>query len=458
VPNLANILSLAAIKLIEKKVDELFDRAKIRYLGTAAMDKRIHVGFRSEFSLPGLFMAASREERVIPDTDIIAHLVRNAGNYLDAYRSQAKAQVVKQVQSFLHEATLSGVQTDLEKVLGGALADTWKKTSSDVRRMISTECNNARNMGALDGIVGVNTAEGIEDPVVYWVIVRDEHVCDECVSLHMLEDEVTPRCYYLSEVGHGYHKRGQPDPKVGGLHPNCRCTMVTLMPGYGFGSDGMVKFIKLDHDETARQRGLSKAEEPLEKGFKQNQIWAMMKPFGWQKLPEEGGHHQLGSSWGAKVPFQRGYSGDYDLRWTKHHLAQAGLVLNRRGKVEPDPGHSFYPHYVKAGLAQAIPEAPQVKSWEAPDASQVPIESVELGDAFDGKGHADAVGHMKAGNTNGLPALEVMDLGEGRYGTLSNHHLLQAAKDTGMTHVPVKLVKTEPARSRKPRHRGQRPT
>jgi hypothetical protein len=43
-------------------------------------------------------------------------------------------------------------------------------------------------------------------------------------------------------LGHGYHKKGEPNPKVGGLHPHCRCTMVTLMPGYGFDAGGMIKF------------------------------------------------------------------------------------------------------------------------------------------------------------------------------------------------------------------------
>jgi hypothetical protein len=250
------ILSLAAIKLIEKAVDELFDKAKGRYLGPAAIDKRIYLGdFSAPKSLPGIFMAAAREEGAVPDKDIIAHLTRNAANYLDAYRAKTKAQVVKEVQGFLQEAAMNGVKTDVETVLGGKLADTWGKVTGDVKRLIQTEATSARNMGALEGIIGVNTSQGIEDPVVYFVVVRDDDLCDECAHLHLLENGVTPRLWHLSELKHGYHKAGEEQPALGGEHPHCRCTLVTLMPGYGFGKDGMVKYISPDHDEMEAQRG-----------------------------------------------------------------------------------------------------------------------------------------------------------------------------------------------------------
>lgn len=248
-------LSLPAIKLIERAVDTLFDRAKARYIGPQSLPKRIYLGFRPEFSLPGIFHNASREERAVPDQKVLAGLLNNASNYLDAYRSSTKAQVVKKVQAFLNEAHAMGVDTDLPTVLGGQLADVWTKTTHDVKRLIDTEATTARNMGTLDGIIGVNASEGIEDPIVYFVVVHDKSLCDECRRLHLMPDETTPRLWYLSEIGHGYHSRGEETPKVSGLHPHCRCTMVTLMPGYGFGGSGAVKFISLDHDEMKAQRG-----------------------------------------------------------------------------------------------------------------------------------------------------------------------------------------------------------
>lgn len=218
------ILVPAAIKLIEKAVDLLFDRARARFLGPQAVPKRLYLtlsDFNSALTLPGIYASSAREERAIPDMKLMDALVRNAGNYLDAYRSSAKARVVKQVSAFLQQAEHSGVPTDLETVLGGQLADLWKQTSTDVRRLVDTESTNARNMGTLEGIVGVNASQGVEDPIVYWVVVRDEHLCSECKKLHLLDDGVTPRLWKLSEVGHGYHKKGDSMPAVGGLHPHC---------------------------------------------------------------------------------------------------------------------------------------------------------------------------------------------------------------------------------------------
>lgn len=248
-------LSGQDIKLIQAAVDQLFDRAKARFLGPNVGPKRLYLGFVPNLSLPGLFNSAAAEERAVPDKDTLHTLMETAGSYLDSYRESAKAQVVQRVQSFLSDARASGVSTDAETVLGGELASVWKKVSTDVRRLVDTESTGARNRGTLEGIVRVNEANGEDDPVVFWVVVRDGHRCSECTKLHLLDDGVTPRVWRLSEVSNGYHKRGDPAPSIAGLHPHCRCSMATLMKGYGFDAGGMVKFIGFDHDEFKKQRG-----------------------------------------------------------------------------------------------------------------------------------------------------------------------------------------------------------
>lgn len=254
---MSKVLSLQAIKIIESQIDKLFDRAKARYLGpkTLPVPKRIYAGYRPEFSLPGLFNGGAAQEHAIPNEDTLKALIRNANNYLDAYRASTKAQVVKEVHSFLHDAARKGVDTDLETVLEGNLTTVWGKVTSDIKRLVDTEGSNARNLGVLDGIIKVNASQGIEDPVMFFVVVRDDSLCVECKRLHLREDGVTPRCWYLSEIGAGYHKKGQDSPKMGGLHPHCRCLPVTMMPSYGFDAEGMVKYIGEGHDEIKAQRG-----------------------------------------------------------------------------------------------------------------------------------------------------------------------------------------------------------
>lgn len=255
---MAWILPAGAVRIIEAAVERLFDRAKVRYLGPKSipMDKRIYFGikYNPKLSLPGLFHGAAREERVIPDEKVVASLVRNASNYLDAYKSAAKAKVVKEIQSFFQEADTGKVKA-LTPVLNGRLADLWGDVTHQVKRMVDTEASNARNMGVLEGILGVSTSQGIKDPVVFWITARDANVCKECAKLHLMPNGVTPRLWFLSEVSQGYHVAGENHPAVGGLHPHCRCSMVTLMPGYGFDKAGMVRFVSLDHDEIKAQRG-----------------------------------------------------------------------------------------------------------------------------------------------------------------------------------------------------------
>lgn len=247
-------LSPGAIRLISAAVDAMFDRIKVRFLGPHSIDKRIVVGYTPELSLPGLFLAASLEESNKPDHNVLDSLVKVAGGYLDSERARTKSQVIKSVDAFLKEAHSGKVETDVGTVLGGELTKVWGDTARNIKRIIETESTTARNVGVLDGISKINDAAGIDDPVVYFVVVNDQHLCDECRSIHLLKDGVTPRVWKMSEVGHAYHKKGDDFPAIGGLHPICRCSLVTLMPGYGF-QEGAVAYIAPEHNEFAKQRG-----------------------------------------------------------------------------------------------------------------------------------------------------------------------------------------------------------
>lgn len=247
-------LSPKAVSDIEAAVDDLFDRIKVRALGPRSIDKKLYIGWNADLSLPGLFMSANAEEGNRPDDDVLNSLMRVAAGYLDGERERTKAQVVKAVDSFLKEAKSGKVKTDVKTVLGGQLADVMAKVTSEVTRIIDTEATTARNVGVLDGIMKVNSAAGVEDPVVYFVVVRDSSLCEECKRLHLLPDGVIPRLWKMSEVSHNHHKRGDASPSIGGEHPHCRCSLVTLMLGYGFDDGGGTTYIGPDHDEFKKQR------------------------------------------------------------------------------------------------------------------------------------------------------------------------------------------------------------
>jgi hypothetical protein len=253
-------ISKTARSLIEAAVDALFERAKGRLLGpqagrrTSLGGKALKFSFIPDLTLGALFTAGSREEGVHkPDHDLMAGLMSITEKYLDAQKEKTKAQVVQSVQSFLQDASSSGVDTDIQTVLGGQLADLWGKVHSDVRKIVETESTVARNMGVDDAIQRISAMQGVDDPIVLFIVVRDGSRCGECTRLHLREDGVTPKVWKRSQIKAGYHKRGDDQPSVGGLHPHCRCVMSVLMPGFGFDNSGMIVWKGRDWDEYAEQ-------------------------------------------------------------------------------------------------------------------------------------------------------------------------------------------------------------
>lgn len=249
-------LGPAAVRLIEEAVARLFQKIREHTFGDKhPTGKRLYIAYKPDLTLKGIFNAGASEEGVKPSEDLLKTLLKISGSYLDAAEAKAKAKTVQAVQSFLIDAGNKGIETNVETVLGGKLYEVLGEASRDVKRIMETESTVIRNTSIMDGIVRSNAAAGIEDPTVFFVTVRDQHRCDECTRLHVQPDGVTPRVWKLSELGSGYHKRGDPSPKVGGLHPHCRCVLTTLLPGYGFNAAGKVQYKTPGYDEFKAQRG-----------------------------------------------------------------------------------------------------------------------------------------------------------------------------------------------------------
>ena len=246
-------LGKGAVRSIHNAIDKLFDRLKARVLGGGYTDKRVRVGITPDFTLGGLFRQASVEERNRPNIELLDSLLRDANGYIDTQRLSTKTKAVHAVEAALREAEHKGVDHNVADALSMELTNVWKQATEGVKKIVDTEATHVRNTGTLDGILKVNAASGIDDPTVFFIVVRDEHLCDECKRLHLRDDGVTPRVWKLSQLGHGYHKRGDESPKLGGLHPHCRCSLGTLLPGYGFDGSGMIHFINPEHDEYEHQ-------------------------------------------------------------------------------------------------------------------------------------------------------------------------------------------------------------
>ena len=230
------VLGKTAKKTIEDSVDMLFNRAKQRLIGPQSIDQRFY--FTSDpISLPGLYRAASDSEKNVPDYDLLDSLMEIANGYIEKTRQNTKIKVVNTIESFLKDAQRKGIKTNLETVLQGQLADIWQTTTHEMKRIVDTEATNVRNVATLDGIVKINAVSGIEDPVVCFVVSRDQFLCEVCKTIHTTNG-YTPKLWYLSELGQGYHKKGETNPKVGGLHPNCFTASQKLLTANGWVSFG----------------------------------------------------------------------------------------------------------------------------------------------------------------------------------------------------------------------------
>lgn len=259
-------LGKGASRKIHSTIDDLFDNAKARLLGPHMVTgKRVWITFDRHLSLPGIYEAGAREEGIKPDMDTLNALIRVTSAYVDSYRERTKARVIHEINGALAQVQNQGgmAREDFRDLVNVKLADVWKDVTASIHTVVDTEVAHTKNVSVMEGVVGVNLAAGIEDPVVYFVVVKDNLLCKECSRLHLMEDGKTPRLWYLSEVGHGYHKRGEENPKIGGLHPHCRCTLVTLLPGYGFTADGQIKFVKRGYMEIAEQRNFALSMDDL---------------------------------------------------------------------------------------------------------------------------------------------------------------------------------------------------
>jgi len=248
------ILSSTGRQEIELKIDEVFDRLLTRFLGPYG-GKSMYFGiFDSTMSLPGLFTAAaSSSGAATPDEEVRKMVATVARNYIEGERAKAKAKIIQEVETAVSASDKEPADAVMD-ALGGRLSELWGSVTTNVHKIVEAESAGAKNEGYKDGIVRMTQSLGIEDPTVFKVVVKDDVTCDVCKYLWLMPDQVTPRLWKLSELGHGYTDHKDPQPSVLPQHPHCRCELTTLLPGFGF-SAGRVAYVAQDHDELSKQRG-----------------------------------------------------------------------------------------------------------------------------------------------------------------------------------------------------------
>ena len=252
---MAKGLPSSAKRLINSTIENLFDRMALNLLGDIPELRNKKVAFFStspNLGLANLFIQALNRSPSQLEADVLKGLLTTAHSYVESLKNKTKASIETEIDAYIKNKNLRGEpisELDIQKTLIDGLI----KAKSHIKTIADTESTKTRNIAHTMQITRVAADMNIRDPNVIFICVHDNALCDECERLHLMKDKITPRVWKLSELGYGYHKKGDSNPKIGGLHPNERCTMTFLAPGYGF-SNGKVAYISPDHDEYVKQR------------------------------------------------------------------------------------------------------------------------------------------------------------------------------------------------------------
>lgn len=238
-------------------VEKMFDQLAYNLLGNIPKirDKSPFFSSSPRFSLANIFIQAlGNKEPNIFEKDVLRGILNSSHRFIESLKNKTSSSVVEGVDAIIKEAKLKNSPISAADIALVVAAE-MEKARNHIKLIAEAEATKTRNMGHTMDIASKAQNQGIEDPTVFFIVVRDGLLCKECLRLHMLPDGVTPRVFKMSELSMGYHKRGDDRPSACGEHPNCRCSLSQLPPGWGFKS-GYVSFVSLNHNEYAKQRGL----------------------------------------------------------------------------------------------------------------------------------------------------------------------------------------------------------
>lgn len=249
-------LSSAGKEQIHKAVEEIFDKIALKFIGAIpklAHKKYLVISSKPNLGLPHLYVQAMQNRMPnAVENDALKSLLESTYGFIEGLKGKTRASVTERIDGAVKEAHARGDKVS-ESQINEILDEEFTKARSHFKAIAEGETTKTRNMGSLMDISRVAASKGDEDPTVFFVPVRDGKLCSECARLHLNPDG-TPRVWKFSELKHSYHKRGEEQPSVFGLHPHCRCTLTYLSIGFGFDKKGFVTYIGEGHDEHAKQR------------------------------------------------------------------------------------------------------------------------------------------------------------------------------------------------------------
>jgi len=243
-------------KAIEGLIKAKFNNISLKILGIIPnINKEKNLVFTtSRSNLISLFLQAlgSRDPNKVEENTLKV-LLRVASGYIDGLRDRTSSKILNDIDAYFRSLSNKDEDPSISKI-NQIVEKEMDKAGKHLNLIANSESNKALNTGTALQISRMAEERGEEDPVVFFVVHRDERNHPDTLRLHLLPDGITPRVWKLSELGSEYHKTGDSKPKIQGTHPFCRCKLTYLSPGFSFNEKGLVIFKSLDWDEFKYQR------------------------------------------------------------------------------------------------------------------------------------------------------------------------------------------------------------
>lgn len=211
-----------------------------------------------ESSLPAIFkIALEQKQQLSPiENDVLKKLLTNANEYLEALRSKTKAELLGELDSYIANSALKGIQPAKDDITN-IIRENLDKAGNKFQVVAEAEASHIRNLSRAINISKSGADMGVQDPMVFWIIVRDAVTCISCIENHLMPDKITPRLFYLSEVNSHWLDKAQRlsgQVSLWGQHCGCRCTLTQCPPFFGF-KNGKLSYIGRDINPLKEQRG-----------------------------------------------------------------------------------------------------------------------------------------------------------------------------------------------------------
>jgi len=251
-------ISSSGKEAIAFAVEKMFDSLAYKLLGNIPKlrNKSPFFGSSPIMSLAHIFIQAlGNKEPNHFERDVLKGILASSHGYIEGLKNKTSSNIVESVDALVREAKTSGARISAADV-SAKIDEEMTKAKAQMQLIAEAETTKTRNMGYTMDIADKARQQGVEDPTVFFIIVRDGATCKECLRLHMMPDEVTPRVWKMSELSMAWHKRGEDRPSSCGEHPFCRCSLSQLPIGWGF-KGGFVSFVSQNYDEYAEQRNIA---------------------------------------------------------------------------------------------------------------------------------------------------------------------------------------------------------